>query len=132
MRKRYGLWLAALLLPAALSADGLDNSSWKVRVVPDKRAAAEGATSFQDSLVFSDGKLLVAGFVRYGFEPEAYAAQESAAGGEWTARLRGPQGAALWQGSVKADAVTGTLVWHKPDDRVHQYTFAGQRRRGGF
>lgn len=126
------LWgLCALLLCAASTRQGsLDNTAWKVRAVPDKQAAAEGAVTFQEELVFREGKVLAIGWVSKGFEAAEYRMEEGAAGRSWSARLAGPEGDARWQGVSSAEGITGTLIWSKADGRVHQYTFAGKRRRG--
>lgn len=130
LRPLWGLCVVLLCAAASSRQASQDNTAWKVKAVPDRKAAAEGAVSFQEELVFREGKVLALGWVSHGFEASEYRLEEGASGRSWSARLAGPEGDARWQGVSNGDGVAGTLIWSKADGRVHQYSFVGKRRRG--
>jgi len=107
---------------------GLEGTRWSVIVTPDETAMSKGEKIYNDTLVFSGGKVTMNECVAYGFGATAYTAAKS--GDSWsfsTDQASEKEGKTRWTAEMKADSVKGTLVWTKKDGTVFNYTFGGKK-----
>ena len=79
--KRIAVALTLLLAASALLAGSawaasLEGSTWKIELVPDAQAKAQGEKPGKDTLIFKKGQLTSTGCVRYGFKASPYTTAE--------------------------------------------------------
>lgn len=110
------------------AASPLEGTAWSVNVVPDEAAKQQGEKSFEDGLIFKDGKVTLTACVKVGFAPSTYTAEP--VGGAWTLateQISPDQGQTQWAAEISGDTINGTMVWTKQDGTVLHYTFQGSK-----
>ena len=112
--------------PAPTSA--LEGSRWAVTVTPDEQAKQQGEKPFEDTLIFTQGKVSMSACAKYGFASSTYRASQ--AGEHWTfqtEQLSRKEGKTVWNAVTTGDAISGTLVWTKKNGAILHYTFEGKK-----
>ncbi len=133
MRKLMSVTLAVLMVSGSAWSASLNGSSWNVKVTPDAQAVAAGEKTFDDTLIFKEGKLTATACVKEGFAPSDYKPMSESKDSAFTAlQTSAKQGSTDWHGAVqKTGSIEGTMVWTRLDGKIVHYTFAGKKRAGG-
>jgi hypothetical protein len=122
------LLTAVNLLYAAVFGGPIDGTSWDVKV---REQGFFHWTSRSETLVFHDGKAVIAGAIAKGYPPALYDAREDAKGTEFTVRLEGAdRDPVVWSGRVKDGRIAGIVIVRRRNGRVARYVFAGGRKTG--
>ena len=110
-------------LRAAPARDAFDGR-WTVTVTP-----ADGGKSYEDTLVFHEGKFHSTKDKAKGFVPTEY--ETDTRGGTqistFTATATSKAGTAKWTGTATAGQLQGSLSWTKDDKTTVEFTFTGKR-----
>ncbi len=111
---------------AAIFGGPVDGTSWDVKV---KRDGLFRWGSKRETLVFHNGKLVVAGAVGRGYSPTLYEARDEENGTAFAAILNEPSRDAIeWSGRIDGDRITGVVIVRERDGRVVRYAFSGTRK----
>jgi hypothetical protein len=97
----------------------------------DVKIKADSFFSFahQDTLIFRDGRLTMAGFIASGFEPASYTTQTLDDAEVWNASLTHPEkGVLSVQGLTRGDEIDGVAVLWTRDGKLKKFTFHGSRK----
>src|SRR5207244_872497 len=82
-------------------AESLDGTKWKIKVTPDKEAAAKGEKAFPDTLLFANGKVTSTACVPYGFKATSYKAEAKEGVTHWASeQMSEKEGKTVWTGEV--------------------------------
>jgi hypothetical protein len=112
----------ALALPASAFAKGaLDGKTFSASTGEKGKTKAE-----PDTLTFKDGKFHSSGCDPYGFGDGAYTTKTE--GGVTTFEsdtVSAKEGKDHWKGTVKGNAIEGTMVWTKTGQAPIEYWFRG-------
>jgi hypothetical protein len=124
-----GAFFAAVnLLYASVFGGPIDGTSWDVRV---KKDGFLHWASRRDTLVFEEGRAVVAGAIARGYGPALYDAKPEDGATAFTMRLRGPdRDPVVWTGRVEGRRISGVVVVNGRDGRVLRYVFTGARKDG--
>jgi uncharacterized protein (DUF2147 family) len=136
MKNKLAWAVALAMLTAGIAlADskpsGLDGTSWKVEVEPDKMAKDKGEKEFHETITFADGQLVTNEGPKLGFASAPYALSRSGAK-DWTFTAdqgSDSQGTYTWTATVHEDNMQGKLVWTKSDGNVLTFTFKGDKKK---
>lgn len=119
-------FVALSLLPSqsarAQATDVFNNTCWTVTVEPDSAALGDGANAFDDGVLFLGNQFSAAAVAMLGFSPAAYTVDGNNFSVSLTSRDHGTM---VWAGVKGANGLRGSVVWTKPDGKVHRYTIAG-------
>ena len=121
-------FITMVTLALDAGAASLDGTKWRVKVGPNKEAAAKGEREFDDELVFAEGKLTSTACAPYGYKASSYTIKNVPGAIKWTCEMVGAKegmGKTTWAGRVKDNAIDGNMTWHKADGTVLHYTFSG-------
>jgi hypothetical protein len=119
------VFAAAFMVQAAL----LDETKFKVKVVPDKATADKGAKEFDDELVFADGKFTSTALSRKGFKPANYHAEAEPNEAEFEVEQRSAtKGVATWTGEIRGTNALGGLQWLQKSGTNFSYEFTGTKQ----
>jgi hypothetical protein len=122
------LFAAVNFVYAAIFGGPIDGTSWDVKVKQD--GFFHWGTK-KETLVFSGGKLVVAGAVNQGYSPTLYRATAEENGTVFAAVLDNPSRDAVeWSGRVDGDRIAGVVIVRDRDGRVVRYAFSGARKAG--
>ncbi len=117
-----GIMTVLAISSSVFAASSLEKSQWRVELTEEGSQVAQ----FIDKVTFSDGKINSAIFERKGFPPSSYDSTEKGDNIAWEAKQQGEtDGNIGWQGELQGDAMTGTLVWKKPDGKTVKYAIMG-------
>ena len=120
------LFAAVNFVYAAIFGGPIDGSSWDVKV---KQDGFFHWGSKKETLVFHNGKLVVAGAVSQGYSPTLYQASDEENGTAFAAILNNPSRDAVeWSGRVNGDRISGVVIVRERDGRVVRYAFTGARK----
>lgn len=136
MKNKLAWAVAIALLTAGISvaddkASGLDGTSWKVEVEPDKMAKEKGEKEFHETITFADGQIVTNEGPKLGFATVPYALSRSG-DKDWTFtadQQSTSQGTYVWTGTIHEDDIRGKLVWTKSDGSVLTFTFKGDKKK---
>lgn len=117
--------VAGLVLAVAGSAAAeegmLDGKTFAVELV--EVGAEEGDA---DSLAFAMGTFRSSACDTYGFTAAPYTAMEKDGAVHFEAETTSPtEGRMHWKAVVTNDAIEGTAVWYKDDEKKAEYRFTG-------
>ena len=122
------LFAAVNFVYAAIFGGPIDGSAWDVKV---KQDGFFHWGSKKETLVFHNGKLVVAGAVSRGYSPTLYQARDEENGTAFAAILNEPSRDAIeWSGRVDGDRISGVVIVRERDGRVVRYAFSGERKAG--
>lgn len=129
MKILAGLFFAAVnMLYASVFGGPIDGTAWDVKV---KQEGFFHWTSTRETLVFHDGKAVIAGEVAKGYAPALY---DSAQDGEATAfsvKLADAEHDPVeWSGRVEGGRIAGVVVVTGKDGKAARYVFSGERKSG--
>jgi hypothetical protein len=126
---RVTIVLTLLLAGAVVvHAAVLDGTKWKVKVVPDKAAAAKGAKAFDDELIFANGEFTSRALLRKGFKSSKYHAEAEPHEAEFEAEQVGTTNSvATWTGEIRGTNTMGGLVWSQKSRGNFIYEFTGTK-----
>ena len=108
----------------AAIGDGLDNSTWKVRV--------GGLTGYllvkYDHISFKEGKFISNHLVKHhGYVPAPYSVRRMPDGIHWSAVLKGPDGSQVaWERVFTRDHMKGNYTWSLGEE-TKSWTFSAKR-----
>lgn len=110
------------------TASPLEGSRFDVRVVPDEKTARRGETAFDESLVFSGGRVLMVECAKAGFEASPYSLTPSASSLLFRAEQEcESEGTDLWTAEIRDGVIRGTLTRTRKNGKVAAYTFDGKQ-----
>lgn len=122
------LFAAVNFVYAAIFGGPIDGTSWDVKV---KQDGFFHWGSKRETLVFHNGKLVVAGAVSRGYSPALYQARDEENGAAFAAILNNPSRESVeWSGRVNGDRIAGVVIVRARDGRVVRYAFSGERKTG--
>ncbi|MEQ1919204.1 MAG: hypothetical protein ABL955_08400 [Elusimicrobiota bacterium] len=120
------IFTAVNFVYAAIFGGPIDGSAWDVKV---KQDGFFHWGSKRETLVFHNGKLVVAGAVSQGYSPSLYQARDEENGTIFAAVLNDPSREAIeWTGRVDGDRIAGVVIVRARDGRVVRYAFTGARK----
>ncbi len=120
------IFAAVNFVYAAIFGGPIDGTSWDVKV---KRDGFFHWGSKRETLVFHNGRLVVAGAVNRGYSPTLYEARDEENGTVFAAVLNDPSHDAVeWTGRVDGDRITGVVIVRERDGRVVRYAFTGEKK----
>ena len=120
------IFTAVNFVYAAIFGGPIDGSAWGVKV---KQDGFFHWGSKRETLVFHNGKLVVAGAVSQGYSPSLYQARDEENGTIFAAVLNDPSREAIeWTGRVDGDRIAGVVIVRARDGRVVRYAFTGARK----
>ncbi len=127
--KKVLLGFAALvsIAYARLFGGPMDGTAWDVKLKPDTFFAR----SKNDTLIFQNGKMTMAGFLNSGFSAASYTTQEGSGGEQtlWSASLKGADnGLISLTGLTQGERIEGMALWMTQAGRSKIYTFQGKRK----
>jgi hypothetical protein len=123
--------VAVVLVASAIivHAGVLDGTKWKVKVVPDKTAAENGAKEFTDELIFADGKCTSTALLSKGFNPAKYNAEAEPNEAEFEIELvSATNGVVVWNGEIRGTNTLGGLQWMQAGHSNLMYEFHGTKQ----
>jgi hypothetical protein len=128
-RKLVCLMFVALVMSAgsALARDRFEGK-WKLTLLPDPQATAEGAKQYEDTVTFGGLKFESAELKKQGFGPVDYESDtRGITGGTFKAEQKSDSaGTAQWDGhSASGQELRGTLKITKPNGNVVHYDLQG-------
>ena len=122
------IFTAVNFVYAAIFGGPIDGSAWDVKV---KQDGFFHWGSKRETLVFHNGKLVVAGAVSQGYSPTLYQARDEENGTIFAAVLNDPSREAIeWTGRLDGDRIAGVVIVRARDGRVVRYAFSGERKAG--
>lgn len=123
------LFAAVNLLYAAVFGGPIDGTAWDIKV---KQDGFFHWGSKKETLVFTSGKLVVAGAVGQGYSPTLYEAKGTETGTSFAAVLaaEADREAVEWSGKVDGDRIAGVVIVRARDGRVVRYAFSGEKKAG--
>ena len=129
MKTLAGLLFSAInMVYAAMFGGPVDGTAWDVKI---KQEGFFHWGSAQDTVVFHDGKAVIAGEVAKGYTPVIYDAKEAGAGTEFSMTLADAGLDAVdWKGRVEGESIAGTVVVHGKNGRSRRFRFNGARKHG--
>lgn len=129
MRSLAGIFFAAVnMLYAAVFGGPIDGTTWDVKV---KEEGFFHWSSRPETLVFHDGKLVIAGEVAQGYSPALYEAKDEPGGTAFAVTLDQPGRERVeWTGRVDGERIAGVVIVRGKDGRVARYVFTGGRKTG--
>ena len=122
-------FLAAVnLLYAAAFGGPIDGTAWSVQV---RQAGFFHWGSRQETLVFHDGRAVIAGAVAQGYATPYYDARPAADGTDFTVRLDdGERDPVVWTGRIRDGRIAGQVLIGRQGGRVTRYEFTGAQKSG--
>ena len=134
--KRWIGWIAVITFVLAIGWPARAEGSvadlvgvWKVKVTPNEETARAGKLEFNDNLVIEeDSQFTAEAFGPMGFPPAPVTADETTGSFSCTTENES-QGSIVWTGTRDGLAITGTMVWTKPDGSVARYSFTGTQKK---
>ena len=129
MQNIAAVFLSAVnLLYAAMFGGPIDGTAWDVKVKAD---SLFHWTSQRETLVFHDGRAVIAGEVAKGYSPVLYDSNEEGNGTAFSLILsdegRDP---VEWSGRIEGRRINGVVIVRGHDGRVLRYVFSGNRKTG--
>lgn len=101
----------------------LDGTKWKAELT------AAGEKPMADTLVFTEGRFDSEGCHQYGFRRGPYTAMKKEGGTKFTAFTTSrEQGTMQWDGIVKGDSISGTMMWYPKTGAAKKYTVSGKKQ----
>jgi hypothetical protein len=122
--------VGAILAASAIivHAGVLDGTKLKVKVVPEKAAADNGAKEFDDELTFADGKCTSTALLPKGFNPSKYSAEVEPNEAEFEIELvSATNGVVVWTGEIRGTNTLGGLQWMQEGRSNLMYEFTGTK-----
>jgi len=109
----------------AAKAGMLDGTKWTVDLMSPKK----GAKPMPDTLTFEKGMFESSACHAYGFGTGKYRGkmEKASAMGFSAATTSEKSGKMDWKGTVKGDAVAGTMVWHPKKGKMETWKFSGKK-----
>ena len=109
----------------AAKAGMLDGTKWTVELMSPKK----GAKSQPDTLAFEKGMFDSSACHAFGFGNGKYRGKKENAGamGFSATTMSGKSGKMQWKGTVKGDAVSGTLLWTPKKGKAETWKFSGKK-----
>ena len=106
----------------------LDGTRWKVEVVPDAAASAQGESAFEDWLIFENGRMTSSFCAGVGFRPTAYTVHPDGSGWSFeTAQHADGAGDTQWHGTIRGQHVEGNMQITHPGKSAAHSSFSGQK-----
>jgi hypothetical protein len=129
MKSLVKIFFAAVnLLYAAMFGGPIDGTAWDVKV---KKEGFFHWISTRDTLVFHDGRAVVAGEVARGYTSAIYDAKEDSTGTVFSIVLAGDDRDPVeWSGRVEGGRINGVVIVRARDGHVARYVFTGERKTG--
>ncbi len=129
MKSLAGTFFTAVnLLYAAIFGGPIDGTAWEVKI---KEEGFFHWGSIRDTLVFHDGKAVIAGEVAKGYSPALYDSKDESGGTTFAVALEEPGRERVeWSGHVDGERIAGAVIVRGNDGRVQRYVFTGKRRTG--
>lgn len=129
MKSLAGAFFAAVnLLHAAVFGGPIDGTAWDVKV---KQDGFFHWTSRQETLIFTDGRVAIAGEVARGYTPALYESKDENGGTAFSLVLQGDgRDPVEWSGRVEGEKISGLMVVRARDGRALRYKFSGVRKSG--
>ena len=127
MKSLAGIFFAAVnMLYASVFGGPIDGTAWDVKV---KQDGIFHWSSSRDTLVFSDGKAVIAGEVAKGYSPTRYDAKEEGDDTSFSLVLAGDgRDPVEWSGRVSGAKIAGVVVVRGRDGRTQRFVFSGERK----
>ena len=120
------LLAAVNFLYASLFGGPIDGTAWDVKV---KKDGFFNWTTRKETLVFAQGRAVIAGEVARGYRPAMYKASEDEAGTVFSVVLAGDgRDPVEWTGRVEGGRITGVVVVRGRDGHILRYVFTGERK----
>lgn len=118
---------AVNFLYAAAFGGPMDGTAWEVKV---REEGFFNWGSRRDTIVFTKGRLVVAGEVAKGLEPTLYEILDAGGPGTaFAAVLTHPEhGVIEWRGRADGALIEGEILMRAPDGRLKRSRFAGARK----
>jgi hypothetical protein len=108
-------------LNVAFAKDSLDGRSFSIELTETNKNEAS-----KDELIFKDGSFFSTGCEKYGFSPASYESKSKGDAILFESTLNSDkEGKTEWEGSVKGDKITGTMIWSKVGQDPIIYTYMG-------
>jgi hypothetical protein len=110
-------------------ADALDNSKWRIKLVPDDDARRAGEKEFDDVITFQALKFTSDAMAKQGFATKEYDPDVRGRGMSATFQVEvksESNGTAKWTGSATLQSIQGQLVWTKKDKPL-TFSYTGQK-----
>jgi hypothetical protein len=99
----------------------LDGKSFLVELSETKKHEVT-----KDELIFKDGTFFSVECEQYGFGPASYESKSKGDAILFESTLNSDkEGKTEWEGSVKGDKITGTMIWSKVGQNPIIYTYMG-------
>jgi hypothetical protein len=129
MKSLAGIFFTAVnLLYATVFGGPIDGTAWDVKV---KEEGFFHWGSTRDTLVFHDGKAVIAGEVAKGYSPALYDAKDESGGTAFAVTMQEPGRERVeWTGRVDGERITGAIVVRAQDGKIQRYVFTGERKSG--
>ena len=123
--------VGAILLAGAimLHAGVLDGTTLKVKVVPDKAAAANGAKEFDDELIFSNSACISTALLKKGFKTSKCDAEVEQNEVEFEVEyVSATNGVVVWNGEIRGSNTLGGMQWMQAGRSNLLYEFSGTKK----
>lgn len=122
------LFAAINLMYAAVFGGPVDGTAWDIKV---KQDGFFHWSTTRDSLVFHDGKAVIAGEVAKGYSPALYEARDDSNGTDFSVTLADASlDQAEWTGHINGERISGAVIVRGKDGRNQRFTFSGSRKHG--
>ena len=127
MKSIVGIFFAAVyFLYAEVFGGPIDGTAWNVKI---KQEGLFHWTSRSETLVFHDGKAVIAGEIAKGYSPALYKAKDDDAGTAFTLTLADDGlDPVEWSGRVEGSKIDGSVVVRGRDGRTRRFVFHGERK----
>jgi hypothetical protein len=129
MKNIAGIFFAAVsLLYASMFGGPIDGTAWDVKV---KQEGFFHWSSQSDTLIFHQGKAVIASEIAKGYSPALYESKAEEGATAFSLILDGDgRDAVEWSGRVEGERIAGSVVVRSPDGRTQRFTFSGARKTG--
>ena len=129
MKNLAGIFFTAVnFLYASLFGGPIDGTAWDVKIKED---GFFHWSSKQDTLIFHDGKVVIAGEVAKGYAPGLYDAKAEGDSTSFSLVLAGDgRDPVEWSGRVDGEKIAGIVVVRGRDGRTQRFVFHGERKTG--
>jgi hypothetical protein len=129
MKSIAGIFFAAVnLLYASMFGGPIDGTAWDVKI---KQDGFFHWTSRSETLVFHDGRAVIAGEVAKGYSPALYDAKVEDGGTAFSLTLAGDgRDPVEWTGRVEGGKIVGSVVVRGRDGSTQRFVFHGERKTG--